>query len=601
MAPVAEAENPADDDPEVAREIELATEHATHFKRVLDGMRIYPKGHKTLLGYQQGLFEKLTAAFGVEHDEVALTVTPLGFAVHGTIINKADVLSDSITHPLYLDGVKRLAVTQGLKEAELARFMLLWRETLDEQLGDTHTFSTRVWEESYDHIEIVSLDSYGDGAKGPDGRTGKERLQYTMDALSGKGSEDDAGPVRAEGFDPRAVTRLKRMTHVSPEDLRQLKARGIPQLTEADLQRMAGGERVKPPGLTDPELQALVKELLSQHDKVVERVFDALFLISTGSTPAEQDALANALSIVLLAMTRAGRIDRIRDNLMRQVNDARKGDPLMIDARMQTLARLLTALQRATLLDPIVTALDDEKLRDAAITILRFLPTKAGQVLIDWLGVPETPEARKLLVDLAASMKPDPNELAVRIGWSDPDLAQELLRVAGALGAAGWPVRKAALAHAMLPVQVAAVKGLDKQTIGAHRTELMPMLMSPSHEIREALFSTFVASGDRAVAPALCTMLRRLKLDETEKRRVIIALGTLGGPEACTTLRQIFESDPSVELKCTAAGALANANDEKARPLLEAAAGKVLFGGPLKKAAQEALKRLDLQKKGAPT
>jgi len=596
---VHEAENPVDDDPEVARDIELATEHATHFKRVLDGMRIYPKGHKTLQGYQQGLFEKLSNAFGLDHDEVSMTVTPLGFSMHGQIVNKADVLSDSITHPLYLDGVKRLSVLKGLKEDELSRFMQLWRDTLDEQLGDTHTFSTRVWEEDYECIQIVSLDSYGDGAKGPDGRTGKERLQWVIDALAGKGPDDDV-TAAAEGYDLRRGSKLRRMSHVTPEDLRQLKARGIPQLSDADLQRMAGGERVKPPGLTDPELQALVRELLGQHAKVVERVFDALFLISTGSTPAEQDSLANALAIVLLAMTRAGRIDSIRDNLMRQVSEARKGDPLMIDARMQTLARLLTALQRNTLLDPIVTALDDATQRDAAITILRFLPTRAGPQLLDWLGVPESPEARKLLVELAAKFKPDPADLAQRIGWSDAELAQDLLHLAATLGANGWPVRKAALAHAVVGVQVAAVKGLDKPTISAHRVELMPLLMSPVHEIRETLFNSFVASGDRAVAPALCTLLRRVKLDDTEKKRVIIALGTLGGPEACTTLRGILEKDSNVELQCIAAGALANANDEKARPLLEAAAGKMLFGGPLKKAAQEALKRLDLQKKGAP-
>jgi len=161
-------------------------------------------------------------------------------------------------------------------------------------------------------------------------------------------------------------------------------------------------------------------------------------------------------------------------------------------------------------------------------------------------------------------------------------------------------VRKAGLGHAVQAVQVASVKGLDKPTIAAHRLELVPLLTSPSAEIREALFGTLVGSGDRAVAPQLCTLLRRQKLDEVEKRRVIIALGTLGGPEAVTTLRHVFEHDGNVELQCIAAGALGNTGDEKARPLLEAAAGKLLFGGALKKAAQEALKRLDAVKKGAP-
>lgn len=587
-----EASPAAHDDPEVSRDIDLATEHSTHFKRVLDGMRIYPKGHQTLLGYQQGLFDRLTSALAQEHDELALTVTPLGFSVHGTIVNKADKLADSITHPLYLDGVKRLAVIRGLTAVELARFMQLWRDTLDEQLGDTHTFSTRVWEDDFEFIEIISLDTFGDGAKGPDGRSGKERLQLAIDALAGKadgmGSSGEGGEAR----------KLRRMAHVTAEDLRQLKARGIPQLSEADLQRMAGGERVKPPGLTEPELLALVTELLSQHDKVVERVFDALFLVSTESTPAEQDSLANALAIVLLAMTRAGRLDRIRDNLMRQVNDARKGDPLLIDARMSTLARLLKALRNSELLGNIITALDDPTQRDAAATVLKFLPAHSTGLLLDWLGVVEQADGRKLVGDIIIAQKPDPADLAARIGWSDQELAHELLRIATPLGPASWPVRKAALAHPVQAVQLAALKGLDKPTIAANRTELMPLLLSPATEIRELLFPVFVASGDRAVAPTLCTLLRRQKLDDTEKRRVIIALGTLGGPEASTTLRHVFENDSNVELKISAAGALANMGDEKARPLFQAAAGKLLFGGPLKKAAADALKRLDAMKKG---
>ncbi|MBK7857948.1 MAG: HEAT repeat domain-containing protein [Archangiaceae bacterium] len=591
---MSEAQRPGDVDPEVQRDLEVATEHATHFKRVLDGMRIYPKGHKTLAGYEAGLFDRLTTALALEHDELALTVTPLGFSVHGTILNKADRLGDSITHPLYLDGVKRLSITRGLTAAELTRFMQLWRDTLDEQLGDTHTFSTRVWEEDFDSFEIVSLDTFGDGVKGPDGRTGKERLQSAIDTLAGKA--DGLGG----GGGPGGPQKLRRLPHVTQEDARQLKARGIPQLTEQDLQRMASGERVKPPGLTPAELAALSKELLGQHDRVVERVFDALFLISTGSTAAEQESLANALAIVMNAMVRAGRIDHLRDNLMRQVSEARKGDPLAADARLQTLARLMTALRRSDVLGPLIAALDDEAQRAAALTVLKFLPAKSELALLDWLWAPELPEARKALADVLATMKPDPNELAARVGWSDAELAIELIRISQAHGPAGWVVRKAALAHAIVAVQVAAVKGIDKATIAAHRLELVPLLSSPVNEIRETLFSTLVASGDKAVAPALCTLLRRQKLDETERRRVVIALGTLGGPEASATLRHVFEHDASVELKCTAAGALANMGDEKARPLLKAAAGKLLFGGPLKKAAQEALKRLDATQKATP-
>ena len=141
-------------------------------------------------------------------------------------------------HHLYLDGVKRLTVFKGLTEAELQRFMQLWRDTLDEHLGDTQTFSTRVWEEDFEAIEIFSTDSFGEGAKGLDGRTSKERLQWVVDTLSGGQPDDDPGARSQTTGEAGPDLRLRRMARIAPEDVRALKARGIPQLTEGDLQRV---------------------------------------------------------------------------------------------------------------------------------------------------------------------------------------------------------------------------------------------------------------------------------------------------------------------------------------------------------------------------
>ena len=584
------------DDAQYEAEVSVATELSTHFKRVLDGIRTYPKGHPTLKGYYGGLLERMSAQVSGEFDEYTFSVTPLGFSVHNVIVNKAEKLSESITHPLYLDGLKNLTFERGVTDTELLAFMEIWRATLDEQLGDTHTFSTRVWEAELDHLHITSTDTFGDGGKGADGRSAKDRLAEAVDELSGNApmplAGDDAQPGNALG-----KKKLRRMTQVSKEDLRQLKARGIPELSEGDLQRMAAGERAKPPGLSPLELEALGKELLAQHDRVIERVFDAVFLVALDCTAAEQDALSNALGLVLAALMRTGQLDRVKDNLMRQVAAARSGPPTTLDARFQSISRLLKVLQRPTVLGPIVEALDQDERRDAAIVVLKFLPAKSVGVLLDWLVAPERPAAIKVLSELIAAVKPDAVDLALRLAWSDEELALELLRIATPLGVGSWPVRKAALAHVSLKVQIAAIKGLDKTLLISQRLELLSLLSSPIAEIRTELFAPFVATHDKAVAPALCTMLRRAKLEESERRRVLMALGTLGGPEAGATLRQYFTESTDIQLKCTLANALAQAGDEKARPLLEAAAKKLFFGGPLKVAAKAALSRLDALKK----
>src|SRR6185436_20778009 len=94
-------------------------------------------------------------------------------------------------------------------------------------------------------------------------------------------------------------------------------------------------------------------------------------------------------------------------------------------------------------------------------------------------------------------------------------------------------------------------------------------------------------------AGALATLLRRVPLEQAEHRRVLLALATLGGPEAMGALRNELQNGKDETLQCTAAVALGNAGDEKARPLLEGLAGKLFGGGQLKAAAKDALRRLD--------
>src|SRR5205814_524999 len=159
------------------------------------------------------------------------------------------------------------------------------------------------------------------------------------------------------------------------------------------------------------------------------------------------------------------------------------------------------------------------------------------------------------------TLKLDPVDLATRVGWSDETLALELVGMSKTLGQGSWPVRKAALAHPSRAVQQAAIAGLDKDTILANKAELLPMLSSQVAEVRHALFAPFMATRDRAVAGALATLLRRVQLDESETKKVIIALGTLGGPDACGALRHELEHGKSEALQSAAAHALGAAGD----------------------------------------
>ena len=104
-------------DAEDKLENDAATEISTQIRRVLDGIRTYPPGHVTLKGYRSGLLEKLTAQLQ-EEEEYSLRVTPMGFSTETRIVNKAEKLTDSITHPLYLDGVQLFTVKRPCRLTE---------------------------------------------------------------------------------------------------------------------------------------------------------------------------------------------------------------------------------------------------------------------------------------------------------------------------------------------------------------------------------------------------------------------------------------------------------------------------------------------------
>src|SRR5262249_51662890 len=158
----------------------------------------------------------------------------------------------------------------------------------------------------------------------------------------------------------------------------------------------------------------------------------------------------------------------------------------------------------------------------------------------------------RALADLIATMNPDPNTLAAHLGWADETVALELLRLAkGLKGADSWPARKAALAHPSQQVQKQGLSGLDPDQLLAHRLELLPLLFSPNADLRREVFAPFIASKDKGVAPALATLLRRVPLEHSEHKRVLLALGSLGGPEASGALRQELKERKDVELQCT--------------------------------------------------
>lgn len=583
-------------------ELEAALEIASLVRRVLDGSRTFPPGHKTLVGYYTSLHDKLAhvmsddGALGL--DEVALGVTPLGFKWLGHVLQPAESIADSFTHALFLDGVHQLVFSKGVTREDLEALMDIWRATLDGKLGDTHTFCTRFWEADLATVHMMAIETFSEGGTS-EGKQ-KSELQVVVDTLSAGGYGASSGAVSSiAGTAGVQAGTMSRVSRISRTDLEALRANGIPELSDQDLARFDSSERAKVEGLTPDELTKLAAELAQRGAQQIERATDALFQAGVRASPGELSSLRRAFAVVLGAMVKQGMLGRLRETLTRRVVAAREGDPNEMVARFEVLSQLMGSLLLPMVLEPLVAALDSPDHAQDVLAVLRFLPAGAASVMLSWLSLPETPAARRLLADAIVPHAPSPEELAERMAWADEETALELLHVALALGDdAAWPTRKAGIGHLSAAVRRASVSQLPKELVVKHKAVLVPLLASPDADVRGPLFAPLMAAREPTAATALATLLRRVKVDDTERRRVIVALGTLGGQDACGALRNELMQAKDAELKVACINALAHAGDEKARPMFEEAAGKLLGGGEVKKAAQAALKRLDFLKKG---
>lgn len=585
--------------PEEKAELEVAAEVASLVRRVLDGARTFPAGHKTLLGYHASLHEKLTTAMAgeLDLDELALGVTPLGFKFAGEVLQPAASIADSFTHALFLDGVHQLVFSKGVTPADLQELVDIWRATLDGKLGDTHTFCTRFWEADLATVHMMAIETFSEGSSG-EGKQ-KSELQVVVDTLTAGGYGYSGSASSIAGTSGIYTGSTSRVSRITRGDLELLRANGIPELSDQDLSRFDATERAQVEGLSQAELAKLADDLAVRSTQQIERATDALFQSGIRASPEELTSLRRAFALVLGAMVKQGMLERLRDTLMRRVVAAREGDPNEMVARFEVLSQLMGSLLSPVVLEPLVAALDDEAHAPHVLAVLRFLPANAATVLLSWLGLPERPAARRALSDAIAAHNPSPAELAERMGWADEETALELIYIALKLGEdAAWPTRKAGIGHLSPAVRKAAVSHLPKEVVVAHKAELVPLLASPDPDVRGPLFAPIMTAREPTAANALATLLRKVKVDDTERRRVIVALGTLGGPEACGALRNELTQARDEALKVACINALGHAGDEKARPMLEEAAGKLLGGGEVKKAAQAALKRLDFLKKG---
>ena len=91
---------------------------AGELKTLLAAYRFYGAGHDILGSMCDSLYRALSADLNT-HEELNLDVSSLALSFEGKSLFEAPNQKESLTHPLFLDGVQQLGFDQGVEPNEL--------------------------------------------------------------------------------------------------------------------------------------------------------------------------------------------------------------------------------------------------------------------------------------------------------------------------------------------------------------------------------------------------------------------------------------------------------------------------------------------------
>ncbi len=575
--------------PQLKRKLAAATDVCAHLRKQLDAHRLYAAGHTTLKGFQDSLFQRVSA-YIAEHEELALGVTAHTLTAEGQVVFTSDKREESLSHALFLDGLERLVFARGLAQSELDQVMVLWRDAIDGRMPAGHNFLTRLWEAGFQHVNAVSIETFAEG-EDDDKKQDRDKQQDQLKALMNELVSDKLAGEAPDG------AKGPRMLRLTKEDLVVLRTEGVVELTAEDLARNDAAAAAQPlPGLLAEDAQALAAELSEADEVRLERGLHALAWASLSTSAAETEQLQEALRHLYVVLANKHRLDILADAFKHAVQAARAA-PLEAEPRIRAVKLASETLGHPSVMEVVLPLLDEPATAEQALAALRFLQPAAVTSLLDMLRLLQTKGGRTKLVELLKAAGPKAEEVAARLEGAPADLAVLLLGLVKESDPQWWALQRAGLAHEAPEVRRAVATQLSREKVLEHRAELYALAGGDDAQVRHALLPRLVAARDRGVVPLLEKLLsQHTRVDAAERKSLLVALGMLGGEQACALLRKELTQEADGELKAAAALALGQAGDQSARPLLESFAKKVFGGGHLKDACAEALKRLDAQK-----
>ena len=374
-----------------------ATGMFTGFETFYKALRMYQQGHPALERFFVQLEAKVRAALEQVGD-FEVSVTPLGLEHSGHAVYAADHPDHNMWFPLYRDGIRELAFTEGLDRDQIARLcdalvkLAAIKPGSEDDDGEDDAV-TLLWDLALEDVSYVAIDSFADDSGGDD--DSKARVARIREMITLSMMKELAVPAGGGGRELELARRLKSVA-LTKADLTMLERDNLAAIDELPVSvREANGNLY-----CSKQESAKRSRAGSSEASVDEKLLDAVIhaLIADGGDE-HGEALCLRVEQAFTVTVVGGGFDRAIQ-LRRRVIEAKQvmpDSPLWanVDRAMSSSAAVV-AIGEA-----VVTREDDDL--GKVIELIGVMPPTAALGLVAALAKVEQRRRRRLVCDVLAT------------------------------------------------------------------------------------------------------------------------------------------------------------------------------------------------------
>ncbi|MEE2904464.1 MAG: HEAT repeat domain-containing protein [Myxococcota bacterium] len=598
-----------------------AVEVGSYTKKLVDAYRLLEPNHPTFREIEENLWNKV-ASYLERFGDIALEISPTSVAIEDRIIIEANRKQDSVSFPLFAEGIHEVVFGRDISREEVIGFIRMWADACIRMNSEQQNFDeaisikTQVWEADYASVELIGMTSVHEG-QGEDGEEDSEYLTEVREAVraisGGEGSDDgDFGLGQAghllngTGANANFWSKAAETDGLLFKDLLAADDTFALQLLSAEL-----GLQVQPASLKKLKVKGTVNQLTQERcDKIIEELsapvddnwpkayIRSTFILAIDANSDELAAIVQPLERLFVSLAEEGRFEFLTTSL----NLARQ-DLLNISTNANQAAQVLSALHASLISQPVLDAafraLEHPTTRDNAKSLLELIPPGQAKKLLDRMDELSTPLGIDAMVEILSKKSLQTEDIAYVARNSKPEVAKGIIRLTAMIRPEDVNfIRKQVLQHPNPAFRRGILASISMEEVPANLQEIRPLLLDEDAAIRATAALMVAQVKDQQSLGSLAEIING-DFSEDEQKRAVVAISKIGGTAAGLALRKIFMQQKNLDLRCVAALGLGDIGDQAAQPLLEKEAKKILSRGRLKASCLEALRRLEVNKQQA--